>query len=315
MTNTNLAHPEIDIPVITGSNSDAKIQLTADALKGGKSDGSFAWTAYGATRSLWKSTKFAQTFPNEKIYRHSLAEETDALRSVITLATKETKANNLNPSLATLKKLDDDGLLEAYIVMARPDEGIAQDHADYLKQHREKLRRYVLKYVVRETVPSTDDKSAGRNSSNHDEKIDVEYDKAKDHSVLELQLTPITCVPDACIFLSLKATSPGSKWQAMDRAVLAFVFLTKNLEPFADATLTALVDGKEIDLGEMTFAGKLTKDNLHGMGYGISLDNESLLKLATARRLEMRIATIRFALPQNKINAIADFHRRGTSVR
>jgi len=316
VTNTILAHPEIDIPVnVAGSDTDAKIQLRADVLKGGKSDGSFAWTSYIATRELWRTEKFAQTFPKEKIYRHSLAEEADALRSVITLATKETKANNLNTSLATLKKLNDDGLLEAYVVMALPDDGIAQDHADYLKQHRDKLRRYVLKYVVSEAGQSTNDESAAANNSGHDETIDFEYDKAKDQNVLRLLVTPIKCVPDACIFLSLEASSPGSKPQPMVRSVLALIIMTKNLEPFADATLTALVDGKEIDLGEMTFAGKLTKEDLSGMGYGISLDNESLLKLATARRLEMRLGTIRFALAPNKINAIADFHRRGTSVK
>ncbi|HET9943664.1 MAG TPA: hypothetical protein VFR05_10000 [Terriglobia bacterium] len=47
-----------------------------------------------------------------------------------------------------LKRLDNDGFLEAYILMARPDEGIAQDHAAYLKENRDKLRRYVLNYVV-----------------------------------------------------------------------------------------------------------------------------------------------------------------------
>ena len=316
VTNTILAHPEIDIPVnVAGSDTDEKIQLRADALKGGKSDGSFAWTSYIATRELWRAEKFAQTFPKEKSYRHSLAEEADALRSVITLATKETKADNLNTSLATLKKLNDDGLLEAYVVMALPDEGIAQDHPNYLKQHRDKLRRYVLKYVVSEAGQSTNDESAAANNSGHDETIDLEYDKAKDQNVLRLRMTPITCVPDACIFLSLESSTPGSNPQAMVRSVLALIIMTKNLEPFADATLTALVDGKEIDLGEMTFAGKLTKEGLSGMGYGISLDNESLLKLATARRLEMRLGTIRFALAPNKINAIADFHRRGTTVK
>lgn len=47
-----------------------------------------------------------------------------------------------------LKKLDDEGLLEAYILLARPDEGIAADHPAYLRQNRDKLRRYVTQYVV-----------------------------------------------------------------------------------------------------------------------------------------------------------------------
>ena len=71
-----------------------------------------------------------------------------ALRSVLTLSTSDKKVKNLNPSLLMLKKLNDDGLLEAYILLARADDGIAKDHPSYLKQHRENLRRYVVEYVV-----------------------------------------------------------------------------------------------------------------------------------------------------------------------
>jgi tetratricopeptide (TPR) repeat protein len=149
-TQTSLAHPDIAIPtdVTFDEKGDAKINLDAGALLGGKDDGSFAWISYGATRSTWRKEKFARTFPNEKTYRHSLAEEADALRSVISVATADKKDKKLSPSLTKLKKLDEEGLLESYILLARPDDGIAQDHAAYLKQNRDKLRRYVVQYVV-----------------------------------------------------------------------------------------------------------------------------------------------------------------------
>ena len=149
-THTNLAHPKIDIPtdVTFDEKGDAKINLDASVLLGGKDDGSFAWIAYGATRSTWHKEKFAKTFPAEKTYRHSLAEEADALRSVITLATADKKTTSLSPTLAMLKKLNDGGLLEAYILLGRADEGISQDHPAYLKENRDKLRRYVVEYVV-----------------------------------------------------------------------------------------------------------------------------------------------------------------------
>lgn len=148
-TGTRLAHPKIDIPtnVTFDEKGDAKIDLDASALLGGKDDGSFAWIAYGATRTEWHKEKFARTFANEKTYRHSLPEEVAALRSVLTIAT-ENKKTKLSPSLAMLKKLNDEGLLEAYILLVRPDDGIAQDHPAYLKDHRDKLRQYVLTYVV-----------------------------------------------------------------------------------------------------------------------------------------------------------------------
>ena len=84
---------------------------------------------------------------DEKGYRHSLAEEVDALRTVLRVAA-EKKPKSLTPSLAKLKKLDEEGLLEAYVLIARPDDGIAADHPVYLKDNRDNLRRYVLAYVV-----------------------------------------------------------------------------------------------------------------------------------------------------------------------
>ena len=49
-----------------------------------------------------------------------------------------------------IKKLDDEGLLEAYVLMTASDEGVASDHPKYLREHRDKLRDYVKKYVIRE---------------------------------------------------------------------------------------------------------------------------------------------------------------------
>jgi hypothetical protein len=61
---------------------------------------------------------------------------------------KDKKLKRLDPSLANLLKLSDAGLLEAYILLARPDEGIAQDHAAYRKANPDKLRRYVVEYIL-----------------------------------------------------------------------------------------------------------------------------------------------------------------------
>src|SRR5688572_28426638 len=142
-TKSVLAHPQIEIPstVTFDDKGDAKINLDGSVLLGGKEDGSFAWISYGATRSIWHKEKFAKTFPHEASYRHSLAEEVDALRSVITVATTDKKSGTLSPALAKLKKLNDEGLLEAFVLMARPDQGIAKDHPAYLKANRDKLRR------------------------------------------------------------------------------------------------------------------------------------------------------------------------------
>jgi tetratricopeptide (TPR) repeat protein len=151
LTKTDLAHPSIDIPtkVTFDDKGNVKVDLDASALLGGKNDGSFAWISYGTTRSSWHKELFAKKFPQETTYRHSLAEEADALRSVLSLATADKEVKTLSPALTKLKRLNDDGLLEAYILLARPDAGIAQDHPAYLKDNRDKLRTYMLQYVLK----------------------------------------------------------------------------------------------------------------------------------------------------------------------
>jgi hypothetical protein len=34
------------------------------------------------------------------------------------------------------------------VLMARPNDGIAEDHPAYLRANRDKLRRYVITYVI-----------------------------------------------------------------------------------------------------------------------------------------------------------------------
>lgn len=145
MTRTSLGHPKLDIPKTeVGADGKENTTINVNPLA---DDDSMAWIAYSATRATWKKDKFVKTFPKEKGYRHSLAEEVDALRSVVSTA-KTLKAKNLNPQIATIEKLDKEGLLEAFVLMAIPDQGIAQDHAAYLRANRDKLRQYVIRYVI-----------------------------------------------------------------------------------------------------------------------------------------------------------------------
>ncbi|MBI3652125.1 MAG: tetratricopeptide repeat protein [Acidobacteria bacterium] len=149
VTNTTIAHPNIEIPssVTFDEKGDAKINFDAKLI-GGTEDGTFAWLSYSIARVKWHKETFAKTFPNEKTYRHSLVEEAEALRSVLTAAMTDKRTKTLHSALAKLKKLNDDGLLEAYILLARPDQGIAADYPAYLKQNRDKLRRYMVEYVL-----------------------------------------------------------------------------------------------------------------------------------------------------------------------
>jgi len=148
-----LGHPRIDIPSRVSSKKPGEVSVTVDgsALKGSDNDGSAAWVMYGMVRALWsdkkegRSEEFARAYPNEKVYRHSLAEEAAALRAVITSVkeqTRENKIKQLTPALEKLMKLSDAGLLESYILFAMPDRGIANDYISYRNANRDKLKRY-----------------------------------------------------------------------------------------------------------------------------------------------------------------------------
>jgi tetratricopeptide (TPR) repeat protein len=156
----SLGHSRIDIPTTVASKKPGEIKITVDdpALKSSDDDGSAAWLMYGIIRSAWmdkkdggRSEKFARAYPNESAYRHSLAEEVDALRGVVESVrtqTKDKRVKKLTPSLENLLRLNDAGLIEPYILFVRPDEGISRDYVAYRKSNRDKLRQYWLKFVV-----------------------------------------------------------------------------------------------------------------------------------------------------------------------
>jgi tetratricopeptide (TPR) repeat protein len=158
VTGVEIGHPPIDIPANVSANTNGDTNITL-GLGDKSDDGSFAWMAYGLSRAGWQSNKeglsdkFKMAYPNETKYRHSLAEEYEALKLTVTtlkarMSEKDSPVKKLNPQLALLIKLYDEGLLESYILFVLKDEGIMRDHVPYLKQNREKLRQYVLGYVV-----------------------------------------------------------------------------------------------------------------------------------------------------------------------
>jgi len=132
-----LGHPKIEPPSATTAPNSA--------------DGSSNWTAYSATRAAWLKTEFFKNYPAEKEYRHSLKEEASALSAVAAACARDLQAGKvktLEPSLTILVKLAQDGFLEAYVLFARPDQGIARDYAAYRAVAREKLKQYWLNVVI-----------------------------------------------------------------------------------------------------------------------------------------------------------------------
>jgi len=94
--------------------------------------------------------KFAQQYPKDASYRHSLKEETEALASLIAVATEIAAKQKAPPAgmLATLAEIKKTGLLEPFALLNRADRGIAQDYAPYRDSNRDNIRRYLNEFVV-----------------------------------------------------------------------------------------------------------------------------------------------------------------------
>ena len=140
-TETNLGHPKVSIPKFEMKDGKPTVNMDQTIL----TEGSKAWLAYSISRAAWRNEKFAKAYPQEKAYRHSLQEEAESIRATLKSA-KDQKLQH--PDFVILQKLDDEGLLESFILLALTDDGIAEDHPTYLKANRPKLRQYVLNYVI-----------------------------------------------------------------------------------------------------------------------------------------------------------------------
>ena len=142
ITGKNLGHPEVEIPDFTFDNKGKAIPKAPMSAN----DRSISpWLTYLATRESWKNEKFSKAFPKEQQYRHTLMEEVESLRGAVKAAQDQKSPNK---QFEVLDRLDKEGLLEAFVLLAQPDEGIARDQVEYLKNNRPKLRQYVANYVI-----------------------------------------------------------------------------------------------------------------------------------------------------------------------
>jgi tetratricopeptide (TPR) repeat protein len=145
-----LGHPKIE-PPNSAPNQTGQTSVNIDPRTLNSADGTSNWLMYSQTRTAWSKKDFFTNFPSEKVYRHSLREEATALRAVATACVKDLqsgKVKTLEPSLQMLLKLNEDGFVEAYVLFARPDEGIARDYPAYRAANKDTLKRYWLSVVV-----------------------------------------------------------------------------------------------------------------------------------------------------------------------
>jgi tetratricopeptide (TPR) repeat protein len=143
-----IAPPPITLPKRSEPDAKGNTNINIDPSTLG-SPTSSAWLMYMMSPTIWHSTEFAKHYPNEKVYRHSLAEEAEALRGVLAVVKEQKiKPDKLDTTLKMLIELDKNGMLECWILLDDPDQGIAQDYVAYRKDHRELLAKYIAQYDV-----------------------------------------------------------------------------------------------------------------------------------------------------------------------
>jgi tetratricopeptide (TPR) repeat protein len=150
-----LKRVHVDTPNNVSQTGEKNITITMDPKE--PEETSSIWLMYGLTKVKWRSDEFKKQFPAEKQYRHSLAEEADALAAAATVWTevnesdkKKKKASPApkDPNLILLLKLYQAKMIEPYVLLNAADEGIAQDYDGYRQKNRDKLEQYLSEFVV-----------------------------------------------------------------------------------------------------------------------------------------------------------------------
>ena len=140
--------PQADVAKM---NDGAQITFDPGALKASAANTmGAAWMVYSLRRARWVSEEFAKRYPNEPLYRHSLAEEIDAFGHLLAFADEQEQKGQpiVDPQLSTIRGLRERGMLEAYILLHAPDAGIAQDYEEYRAGNRDKLQAYIESMII-----------------------------------------------------------------------------------------------------------------------------------------------------------------------
>jgi len=150
-----LKRVHVDTPNNVSQTGEKNITITMDPKE--PEETSTLCLSYGLAKVKWRSEEFKKQFPGEKQYRHSLAEEADALTTAATVWTevnesgkKKKKASPApqDPNLLLLVKLYQAKMIEPYVLLNAADEGIARDYDGYRQKNREKLEQYLSEFVV-----------------------------------------------------------------------------------------------------------------------------------------------------------------------
>lgn len=152
---TKLNSMQINTPAADSKGGKTQITLNFDPKDGLQSG--MVWIVYGGVRAQWQKEEFKKHFPDAKEYRHSLAEEAQALTVAalgVSNDAKKSKKAPSDPDLALLLKLYDAKMIEPYVLISAADRDIAlNDYVPYREQRRDQLEAYLSQFVVPPTPP------------------------------------------------------------------------------------------------------------------------------------------------------------------
>jgi len=133
-------------------------------------DGHASWLIYQHVRVLRGATTLVQNVPpsggtmangdlNASGYIHTLAEEVDALTALLTdvkakLAAGTVTQEKLDPGLKLLLRLQQDNMLECFVLLNAYDKGLLHDYPKFRATHRDQLIAYVNRYLLTQPVPA-----------------------------------------------------------------------------------------------------------------------------------------------------------------
>src|SRR5215469_5326745 len=141
--------PPITLPARAATGADGRVNITLPESDKKDDPETALRLTYAMQSALWQGDEFKKHFPDEKKYRHSLPEEAESIRSMLTVAREQKiPEDKLSTSTKLLMELEQNGMLECWILIDHPDQGIAQDYVAYRKDHRKLLEQYIAKYDV-----------------------------------------------------------------------------------------------------------------------------------------------------------------------
>jgi tetratricopeptide (TPR) repeat protein len=146
LTKMSLSSPQVTLPPRATVDAKGASSVTIDPASLGNPTSS-AVLAYSIGSTVWRNGMFQKTYPGEKQYRHSLAEEAQSIRVALSSLAK-TPPEKWDLTWNTLSALDKDGMLECWILLDHADQGIAQDYVAYRAAHRDLLHTYIAKYDI-----------------------------------------------------------------------------------------------------------------------------------------------------------------------